>query len=139
MTGTGPDRPYHRRTGKGWSRMHGLGELESKVMDVLWSAARPLRVREVLELLDTPRPLAYTTVMTVLDNLHSKDYVRRDRVGRAYEYTAAESREEVGARLLREVLRSSGDTERVLLHFARSATPEESAILRRVLRGKESS
>lgn len=103
-------------------------------MDVLWSATEPLRVRAVLARLETERPLAYTTVMTVLDNLHGKGYVRRKRVGRAYEYTAAESREEVGARLLREVLEASGDTERVLLHFARSATEEESDILRRALR-----
>lgn len=103
-------------------------------MDVLWSVTQPLRVRDVLQRLDTERPLAYTTVMTVLDNLHGKGYARRQRAGRAYEYTAAESREEVGARLLREVLEASGDTEQVLLHFARSATPEESDILRRALR-----
>ncbi|EHR53072.1 putative transcriptional regulator [Saccharomonospora marina XMU15] len=114
--------------------MRGLGELEARVMDVLWSVTQPLRVRDVLQRLDTERPLAYTTVMTVLDNLHGKGYARRQRAGRAYEYTAAESREEVGARLLREVLEASGDTEQVLLHFARSATPEESDILRRALR-----
>lgn len=114
--------------------MRGLGELEAKVMDVLWSATEPLRVRTVLERLGSARPLAYTTVMTVLDNLHGKGYLRRDLVGRAYEYTAVESREEVGARLLRDVLESSGDTEQVLLHFARSATAEESDILRRALR-----
>lgn len=114
--------------------MRGLGELEARVMDVLWSATRPLRVRDVLERLDTTRPLAYTTVMTVLDKLHGKGYARRARAGRAYEYTAAESREEVGAKLLREVLQTSGDSERILLHFARSMTPEESDILRRALR-----
>ncbi|MEU3271161.1 BlaI/MecI/CopY family transcriptional regulator [Saccharomonospora sp. NPDC006951] len=117
--------------------MHGLGELEVKVMDVLWSSAAPLRVREVLE--RTARPLAYTTVMTVLDNLHGKGYVLRAKAGRAYEYTAAESREEAGARLLREVLYASGDTEQVLLHFAETATPEESDILRRALRKGKSS
>lgn len=113
--------------------MRGLGELESKVMDVLWSSDRPLRVRDVLDRLDTSRPLAYTTVMTVLDNLHGKSYARRRRAGRAYEYSAAEARDEVGARLLREVLQDSGDTEGVLLRFARNATPEESEALRRAL------
>ncbi|CAM2964658.1 BlaI/MecI/CopY family transcriptional regulator [Saccharomonospora xinjiangensis] len=119
--------------------MRGLGELEAKVMDVLWSADEPLRVREVLERLATDRPLAYTTVMTVLDNLHGKGYAQRNKTGRAYEYTAASSREEAGARLLREVLYSSGEAKQVLLHFAETATPEESAILRRALRkGKPS-
>lgn len=117
--------------------MRGLGELESKIMDVLWSAERPLRVRDVLDRLDTARPLAYTTVMTVLDNLNSKGYLERERAGRAYEYRPADSREDVGARLLREVLRDSGDTEGVLLRFAQTASAEESEALWRALRREE--
>lgn len=112
--------------------MVGLGELELKVMDVLWSAAEPLRVREVLERLEGRR-LAYTTVMTVLDHLHGKGWVQRTMSGRAYRYLPARSREEAGARLLRDVLDSSGDAESVLLHFARSATDRESELLRRAL------
>ncbi len=111
-----------------------LGELESAVMQVLWSADGPLRVREVMDLLDTPRPHAYTTVMTVLDNLHGKGMADRTLEGRAYRYLPAKSRPEHGAELLREVLSASGDPENVLLHFARSASAEESAFLRKALR-----
>ena len=110
-----------------------MGELELKVMDVLWAADEPLRVRDVLGRLATDRQLAYTTVMTVLDHLHTKGWVRRTRNGRAYCYVPEESREEAGARLLRDVLDSSGDTESVLLHFARSVSDHESELLRRVL------
>lgn len=113
--------------------MLGLGELELKVMNVLWVAEEPLRVRDVLERLAGDRQLAYTTVMTVLDHLHTKGWVRRTRSGRAYSYTPDRSREEAGAGLLREVLDSSGDAESVLLHFARSATDRESQLLRRAL------
>ncbi|MFI7679153.1 BlaI/MecI/CopY family transcriptional regulator [Actinophytocola sp. NPDC049390] len=113
--------------------MRGLGELESAVMDVVWEAHAPMLVRDVLEALAPDRPLAYTTVLTVLDKLHGKGWVRREQVGRAFAYTPVASREEVGARLLREVLESSGDVERVLLHFARSSSPEEARILRRAL------
>ena len=49
--------------------MRGLGELEAAVMDVLWRADGPLRGRAVLDRLNTGKSLAYTTVMTVLDNL----------------------------------------------------------------------
>jgi len=52
-------------------------------MDVLWRAQCPLKVRDVLERLDTGRDLAYTTVMTVLDSLHRKDWVTRERDGKA--------------------------------------------------------
>lgn len=111
-----------------------LGDLEAAVMEILWSADAPLRVREVMSQIDPARPLAYTTVMTVLDNLHTKGLADRDRDGRAYAYRAAKSRSELGAELLREVLNISGDPERVLLHFAQSATPEESQFLRRAAR-----
>lgn len=114
--------------------MIGLGELEGAVMDVLWSVDDPVRVRDVMERLEPPRPLAYTTVMTVLDNLHTKGMVSRCRVGRAYRYRATRSREEAAAELVRQVLHASGDAERVMLHFATSASDDESRILRRAAR-----
>lgn len=113
--------------------MLGLGELELKVMDVLWSSDEPLRVRDVMERLASERQLAYTTVMTVLDHLHGKEWVQRTMSGRAYSYVPVRTREEAGARLLREVLNSSGDAESVLLHFARSVSDRESEVLRRAL------
>lgn len=113
--------------------MQGLGELESVVMDVLWRADGPRSVREVLTELTADRRLAYTTVMTVLDNLHRKGWVSRQRNGRAYLYRPTATREEAAARVLRELLASTGDPTGVLLHFARSASDGESAVLRRGL------
>lgn len=118
--------------------MHGLGELEAAVMDVLWRE-HPLKVRDVLERLALPKKLAYTTVMTVLDNLHRKGWVRREREGKAYSYEPAMSRAEAAARALRDVLASSGDPEAVLMHFAKSATPRESELLRQALPRQERS
>ncbi|HJT02315.1 MAG TPA: BlaI/MecI/CopY family transcriptional regulator [Pseudonocardiaceae bacterium] len=113
--------------------MHGLGDLETAVMDVLWRAQSPRSVREVLAEINQSRTLAYTTVMTVLDNLHRKGWVQRERAGRAYRYRPAQAREEAAARALRDVLASTGDPDGVLLHFARSASDHESTILRRAL------
>ncbi|MCG5466589.1 BlaI/MecI/CopY family transcriptional regulator [Micromonospora sp. MED01] len=112
--------------------MNGLGELEATVMDVLWQSGEPLRVREVLDRL-TGRTLAYTTVMTVLDNLHRKQWVLRDKSGKAYEYRPAGSREELVARTLRRMLETSRQPDVVLLHFARSASERELAVLQQVL------
>ncbi|MEV5694783.1 BlaI/MecI/CopY family transcriptional regulator [Micromonospora globbae] len=112
--------------------MNGLGELEAAVMDVLWQAGEPLRVREVLERL-SGRSLAYTTVMTVLDNLHRKQWVLRDKNGKAYQYRPAGSREELTARTLRRLLETSQQPDVVLLHFARSASERELAVLQQVL------
>ncbi|MEU0510983.1 MULTISPECIES: BlaI/MecI/CopY family transcriptional regulator [Amycolatopsis] len=116
--------------------MFGLGDLESAVMDVLWRTAEPIKVRQVLEQLDTPRQLAYTTVMTVLDNLHRKGWVERELDGKAYLYEPALSREEAAARALRGILDSSGDPEAVLLRFAQSVSADEVDVLRKGLRRK---
>lgn len=116
--------------------MHGLGELEAAAMDVLWDAEEPLKVRDVLERLDTGKSLAYTTVMTVLDKLYHKDWVDRELHGKAFRYEPAFSREEAAVQALRDVLDSSGDPEGVLMHFVASGTPEEADALRQALRRK---
>jgi predicted transcriptional regulator len=113
--------------------MYGLGELEAAVMDELWNAPEALKVRDVLGRLNTGKQLAYTTVMTVLDNLHRKGWVRRELEGKAYLYEPAVGRAEAASRALREVLNSSGDPESVLLHFARSASERETELLRKAL------
>ena len=113
--------------------MRGLGDLEGAVMDVLWQSDKAMSVREVLSELNNTRALAYTTVMTVLDNLHRKNWVERELHNRAYRYTARENREEATTRVLRDLLESSGDPEAVLLHFAQSASDDEYAVIQRGL------
>jgi predicted transcriptional regulator len=113
--------------------MFGLGGLESAIMDVLWQTEEPAKVREVLDGL-SGRKLAYTTVMTVLENLFRKGWVKRERDGKAYRYRPTCSREEAAARTLREVLESSGDPEAALLHFASTASNRERELLRNGLR-----
>lgn len=110
--------------------MRGLGALEAAVMGVLWSTDPPLPVRGVMEVLTWPKPLAYTTVMTVLDNLHRKGYVERTMHGRAYLYRPTMSRGEAAADAIRQVLDEAVDPEAVLLHFASTVTDDESKVLR---------
>lgn len=74
--------------------MHGLGELEAAVMDVVWSVDGPVKVRDVLDELDTGKELAYTTVMTVMENLRRKDWLDRERDGRAFAYVPRLTRAE---------------------------------------------
>ncbi|MDW3847536.1 BlaI/MecI/CopY family transcriptional regulator [Micromonospora aurantiaca] len=115
-----------------------LGRLESAVMDVLWRAPEPVLVRDVLDAVTTDRVLAYTTVLTVLDNLHRKGWAVREKDGKAYRYRAAGTREEIIARTLRRVVETSTHPDLVLLHFARSASDHELHILRQVLDERES-
>lgn len=112
--------------------MQGLGQLEAAVMEVLWAADGPLPVRGVLEAM-SERSLAYTTIMTVLDNLHRKGFVERVKHGRAYHYQPALTRGQAWAVAMQDLLHEAGDAEAVLLHFASTVTDGESEVLRAAL------
>nr|WP_174190118.1 BlaI/MecI/CopY family transcriptional regulator [Nocardia barduliensis] len=115
--------------------MLGLGDLEATVMDALWRAGAPMKVRDVLQMCTTAeRQPAYTTVMTVLDNLHRKGWVSRVLEHGAYLYRPTSTREEAASRALRQVLDESGNAEGALLQFVRSASDQESSILEAALR-----
>ncbi|PUA80820.1 BlaI/MecI/CopY family transcriptional regulator [Nocardioides currus] len=113
--------------------MRQLGQLEATVMQHLWAVDRAVSVREVLEDLQRDREIAYTTVMTVLDNLHSKGLVGRQKQGRAFLYFPTVSREEHTAGLLDQVLAQSADRGAALLHFVGQMSEDELADLRSAL------
>lgn len=113
--------------------MRRFGELEAAVMDRLWSWDGPATVREVLEDLSRDRKLAYTTVMTVMDNLHRKGFLERELDGRAYRYRPVKPRDEYTAELMREVLDSSTDRAATLVRFVESMSSAEAKRLRAVL------
>ena len=114
--------------------MRGFGDLEAVIMDTMWTWGRPSTVRDVFEHLHQQRVIAYTTVMTVMDNLHRKGWLERERDGRAYRYRPVWSREEYSARLMREALSSSEDRAATLVHFLEQMDPAEAAALQQALR-----
>jgi predicted transcriptional regulator len=116
-----------------------FGQLESAVMDVVWSQDQPCLVREVRDQLSYGRPLAYTTVMTVLAILHSKGVLRREKCGRAWRYWPAERREEHAARLMAELLRSGGDHGVTLRSFLDRMSDDDLAAIRSDLAGHPAS
>jgi len=120
-------------------RVRGFGELEAVIMDRIWSrdAATSTTVREIFDELAAERHIAYTTVMSTMDNLHGKGWLARQRDGKAYRYWATLSREEHSARLMRDALDGGGRSDLVLSHFIEQIGPEESARLRVALRRLE--
>jgi predicted transcriptional regulator len=82
---------------------HVLGELQTAVMEVLWRESS-LTVNEVEERLQRRRDIAHTTVLTTLDRMHNKGYLKRKKQGKAYVYTPSYSRDEFEKMMAQEVL-----------------------------------
>ena len=80
-----------------------LGALEREVMDIVWRAGE-INVREAGALLQSP--VAYTTVMTTMDRLFKKRLLERRKVGRAFVYSAAASRNEMEGAVATELVHS---------------------------------
>ena len=112
----------------------GFGDLEAVVMERLWMRDGATPVREVFEDLRHHREIAYTTVMSTMDNLHRKGWLCRERHGKAYLYWPSVSREQYSAQLMREALDDGGRSDLVLTHFLEQISDDESAALRKVLR-----
>jgi predicted transcriptional regulator len=113
--------------------MRRFGELEAVIMDRLWEQGRPMLVREMVEALSGERSLAYTTVMTVMENLHRKGWLRRERDGRAWRYEPTGSRSGYTAALMNDALATSPDRRNALAHFVLQMSPHDAALLREAL------
>jgi predicted transcriptional regulator len=112
----------------------GIGDLEAVVMDRIWQRDGKVSVRDIFDELSSTRSIAYTTVMSTMDNLYRKEWLTRERVGKAYLYWPTMSREERSARLMRAALASGGDSNLVLTHFLEAISDDESARLHEALR-----
>jgi len=113
--------------------MRQFGELEAVIMDRLWGWGRPALVREVVDDLSRDRSIAYTTVMTVMENLHRKGWLRRQRDGRAWRYEPTGSRSGYTAALMSEALATNPDRRTALAHFVLQMSPHDAALLREAL------
>jgi predicted transcriptional regulator len=113
--------------------MRRFGELEAVIMDRLWDWGRPALVREVVDDLRDERGLAYTTVMTVMENLYRKGWLRRERDGRAWRYEPTGSRSGYTAALMNDALATTADHRTALAHFALQMSPHDAALLREAL------
>ena len=114
--------------------MRALGELEAQVMGKIWARSSPVTVRDIVGDLQHDRPIAYTTVMTVMDNLRKKGWLRRQAEGRAYRYAPLISAEEYSAGLMRQALAASSDRPAVLMHFIGELSADEADALEEAYR-----
>ena len=113
-----------------------MGELEARVMGVLWDRGGWLSPGEVHDVLADERPLAYTTVMTILVRLWQKQRLDRHRDGRAFVYRPRQNREEYAAMRMSELLVGASDRPAVLAHFLETLRATDRDQLRRMLRSE---
>ena len=72
----------------------GLTGLQLSILDVLWERGEAT-TQDVWEQVTTGRPLALTTIATILSRLERKQVLTHRREGRQYVYRAVVSRSEV--------------------------------------------
>ena len=87
-------------------------------MERVWFRDHAVTVREIFDDLSGSRDIAYTTVMSTMDNLRRKGWLARERVGKAYSYWPTMSREERSAKLMRDVFHSGDDADLVRISLS---------------------
>lgn len=111
-----------------------LPALERQVFEAVKAHGAASVADVVATLQAAQRPLAYTTVMTVLGRLWQKGYLIRQREGRTYSYQAL-SGQQIGASLsakaAQDLLARYGDV--ALAGFVHTLTAEQRQILARLL------
>ena len=91
---------------------------ELEIMKVVWGLERAT-VRHVYEALRERRKIAYTTVMTMMNILEEKKYLKKQAEDRAYVYQATRPRSEVIKAMVREFVDRvfNGSAEPLLVHL----------------------
>ena len=109
-------------------------------MKVVWRLEKAT-VRDVFQALRETRPVAYTTVMTMMKILEEKRYLTKNRIERAYVYRPARPRQQVVGAMVRDFVDRvfDGAAGSLLLHLAkdRRLSKEERASIRRVIEEME--
>ena len=68
-----------------------LGELEFQVLKILWEH-EPCTVQQVADLLNADRSYARTTVLTVIQRLHAKGFLKRRKEDGLFRYSTRQDR-----------------------------------------------
>jgi BlaI family transcriptional regulator, penicillinase repressor len=98
--------------------------LELLCLRALW-LLREGSVKDVQRIVAQSRPLAYTTIMTVLDRLARKGKLARRKLGRAFLYAPQASQDSIRRAAVRELLDCFFDgSEEDLMRFLRETRPQ---------------
>ncbi len=88
-------------------------------MKIVWQREKGVTVRDVYEALLEHRKVAYTTVMTMMNILEQKKYLKKTQADRAYLYRPARPQRQVIGDMVREFVNRvfNGSAEPLLVHL----------------------
>ena len=118
---------------------------ELEIMKVIWRSGTST-VRDVYEALLADRKIAYTTVMTMMNILEQKGYLKKSQKDRAFTYQATRPQKQVIRGMVREFVDRvfNGSAEPLLLHLLEDKRVSEQdldeirSLLRATSEGKKS-
>ena len=118
-----------------------LGELEERVMNILWDATRPMTAREVSALVVRDHAVAQITVVTVCNRLVAKGLLAREKRGAYLHYEPALDREAFARQASHEILEriarlGSRALSASIVDVLADYDPEQLAVLRELVRAK---
>jgi len=109
---------------------------ELAIMKVVWQREAST-VRDIYETVRKTRPIAYTTVMTVMNVLEEKGYLKRTLVDRAYVYRPARPQQQVVGQMVTDFVDRvfDGAAAGLFLHLAKDnrLSKAERASIRRLI------
>ncbi len=91
-----------------------LGHLQRAVLEIVWQLGEAT-VHQVREKLTRSRKLAYTTILTAMQNLEKAGWLRHKTQGKSYIYLPARTRQEAGASSLGRLLKRAFDGDPFLM------------------------
>ena len=105
-------------------------------MKVIWQRGTAT-VRDVYETLRQERPIAYTTVMTMMNILEDKKYLKKSRLDRAFVYKPTRTRQHVVGQMVKDFVDRvfDGAASGLLVHLARDnrLSDDERDRIRRII------
>ena len=105
------------------SKILGLGSLQSEVMELIWEREEAT-VAQLVEAIGKRRTVTYTTVLSAVQKLEKKAWLKHRSEGRAYVFSALRQRTDVGRSKLAELLKTafSGDPSLLLSNLIDEAS-----------------
>jgi len=114
-------------------------ELELEILKVLWRDG-PAPVRDVRDALAGFRELAYTSVMTIMNIMTKKGYLKRTKQGGRYVYSTKITEKSISRRMLSDLVDRvfDGSAVAVMLNLLETSDVDEAELkqLRQIIKRK---